>query len=108
MSIILIYFMLKNKQSCLKGLFMPEITREEAVQKAREEIADTFVKSIQEISDILPDNCRIYMPERQEKSCWYIFFTPDNSLSILQSTRVIAISKETGEVIYNGSANDEG
>ena len=87
---------------------MPEITREEAVQKAREEIADTFVKSIHEITDILPDGCGIYMSGRHKKSCWYIFFTPDNSLSMLQSTCVIAISKETGEVIYNGSAGDEG
>lgn len=87
---------------------MPEITREEAVQKAREVISDNFVKSIQKVTDILPDGCTIYMSGRHKKSCWYIFFIPDHSLSILKSTRVIAISKETGEVVFNGSAGDEG
>ena len=88
---------------------MSEITREKAVQKTREEIADTFVKSIQETTDILLDNCRVYMPERHKKVCWFVFFfTPHCTASRIHSKRVIAISKETGEVLYNGSAGDEG
>lgn len=31
-----------------------------------------------------------------------------NDGSVLRSSRIIAVSKKTGEVLYDGSANDEG
>lgn len=40
------------------------------------------------------------------RDCWFAFYPPDG-LS-LQSSHIAVISKRTGEVLYEGSANDEG
>jgi acyl-CoA thioester hydrolase len=59
------------------------------------------------ITDSLPDNCSPYGAPRE--GCWYVLCSSHPGQSyIICSSRLIAISKESGEVIYDGSANDEG
>jgi len=52
----------------------------------------------------------IYLANAIEEPCWYVFAPREENLevSILCSGRVIAVSKITGAVLYDGSANDEG
>lgn len=47
---------------------------------------------------------------QSQDPCWYIFVPWGDGLdgSILRSSRVIVISKVTGAILYDGSANDEG
>jgi len=64
-------------------------------------------REIFSITDSLPQNCHPYgLPEQ---ACWYVLCSahPSQGLMIC-SSRLVAISKATGEVVYDGSANDEG
>ena len=56
------------------------------------------------ISPICPDNCRVGLADRD---CWFVKFSLDRE-PILCSSRLFAVSKSTGEIIYDGSANNEG
>jgi hypothetical protein len=57
------------------------------------------------MTDTLPDNCAVYNPPT---NCWFILFSESRFQWRLQSSRLVAISKSTGEIVYDGSANDEG
>jgi hypothetical protein len=64
-------------------------------------------KDVFRITDSLPVNCSSYGLPKQD--CWYVFCSSHPGQPyIICSSRLIAISKESGEVIYDGSANDEG
>lgn len=55
-----------------------------------------------------PSNCHIYaMPK---EPCWFIYVPWGDECegSMLRSSRVILVSKQTGKVLYDGSARDEG
>lgn len=56
----------------------------------------------------LPPNAHIYY--RPEEPCWFICapWNDGKDSSMLRSSRLILISKKTGDVLYDGSANDEG
>jgi hypothetical protein len=60
----------------------------------------------------MPESCRIYVTY-PEQPCWYVYVPSCCSPSgggphILGSNRVIVISRLTGEILYDGSANDDG
>jgi hypothetical protein len=57
------------------------------------------------ITDTLPDNCGV--PNRPT-NCWFLLFSDEEIITRLQSSRLVAVSKNTGEIIYDGDANDEG
>ena len=54
----------------------------------------------------------IYLPKGYaiDEPCWYVFAPWGDNLegTMLRSSRVIAVSKTNGAVLYDGSANDEG
>ena len=52
----------------------------------------------------------IYIPNSYPigEPCWYVFAPWGDNLAMLRSSRVIVVSKITGAVLYDGSANDEG
>jgi hypothetical protein len=54
--------------------------------------------------DGLPANCHVYggLP-----GCWIVLSLASEGPR-LQSSRLIAISKRTGEVVYDGDSGDEG
>jgi integration host factor subunit alpha len=59
------------------------------------------------ITDSVPGNCHAYaLPQ---KDCWYVLCSAHSyQANMICSSRIIAISRTTGEVVYDGSANDEG
>ena len=61
----------------------------------------------------IPDNCTIYGSRKWvPDDVWCVLCASVRSLErhghILTSSRAILISKETGEILYDDSANDEG
>jgi hypothetical protein len=81
---------------------MNAITQEQAKDIALQHLAKT--RDI-EITDIW-GNWNVYGAGNL-KNCWYILSSFSDS-PMLASSRLIAISKETGEILFDGSANDEG
>ena len=41
-------------------------------------------------------------------NCWFVLFLDKEIITRLRSSRLVAISKTTGEIVYDGDANDEG
>ncbi len=60
--------------------------------------------------ETVPENMHIYTSNRLNEPCWYVTAPWNDGLdgSMLRSSRIIIISKKTGYVLYDGSANDEG
>ena len=54
-----------------------------------------------------PENFTIYAIIPDEP-CWYVCTSWDDNPPILRSSRLIVISRLTGQVFYDGSAGDEG
>jgi hypothetical protein len=81
---------------------MKAITQDQAKDIALQHLAKT--RSF-EITDVW-GNWNVYGADSL-KNCWYIL-TPPADFLMLASSRLIAVSKETGEVLYDGSTNDEG
>ena len=50
----------------------------------------------------------IYIPQVITDPCWYVYVPWGGGLFMLRGSRVIAISRITGEILFDGSANDEG
>ncbi len=80
------------------------IDKYEALQIAQKRCS-TPIESF-EIYELKPENWNIYVAPAVSGECWYIQ-APGKGVG-LQSSRAIVISKEDGEVIYDGLANDEG
>ena len=83
---------------------MGKVPKEKALAIATEH-ASRVEPRIFDITDSLPSNCA---PYGAPKDCWYIFCSYDPTSYCLRSSRLICVSKTTGEVIYDGSAQDEG
>lgn len=60
------------------------------------------------VSRRLPPNAHIY--KQPEEPCWVICapWKDGKDGTMLRSSRLILISRQTGEVLYDGSAHDEG
>lgn len=54
-----------------------------------------------------PDSCGIY-GINLDQPCWYVFAPWADGMLALRSSRVMVISRLTGEILYDGSAGDEG
>jgi hypothetical protein len=54
-----------------------------------------------------PDYFRGYATAGIE-DCWYVYCRMSDEETILKANRVICVSKSTGKVVWEGSANDEG
>jgi hypothetical protein len=80
------------------------IKRDEALALFHERYPPATVGAFR-ITDTLPDNCAVYNPPT---NCWFILFSENPFPMRLQSSRLVAISKSTGEIVCDGSANDEG
>jgi len=81
-------------------------------QKAIKIAAKASVPDIRRfrVHETMPENIKVYMINTPNEDCWYVFAPwgnrPDGSM--LRSSHLFIISKKTGRVLYNGSANDEG
>ncbi len=97
---------MKRKQESSIRPF-PPITKQKAL-----EIAAQICKA-----DCREFHCYSKKPERYwiysaipipDEPCWYVCASWDDNLLVLRSSRVIVISRLTGQVFYDGSAGDEG
>ena len=62
-----------------------------------------------EIHEKIPDNMNVYMKQNQNEPCWYIVLPRGAAgTGMLMNSHLVIISKHTAQIIYNGSANDEG
>ena len=52
-----------------------------------------------------PDNCLIYVTWT-DQPCWYVYVPCEDGILSLRSSRVMVISRLTGDILYNGSAGD--
>ena len=80
-----------------------EITKDEALNIAKQNISHLFHI---EITDEWDKRWRVYQ-HHDLGNCWFITLMPAFSTNI-SSSCLIAISKETGKIVYSGSAIDEG
>lgn len=62
--------------------------------------------AIFEVSETLPTRCNPYGLPTED--CWFIVYSVNKPPGLISASSVAAISKKTGKVIYDGSANDEG
>ena len=73
-----------------------------AIRKIRQDIPEIYY-----IGEELPGNCTIYRV--WDEPCWYILCAGCTfHRGLLTSSRLICVSRETGRILYDGSANDEG
>ena len=54
-----------------------------------------------------PESCRIY-GLNLDQPCWYVYAPWGDEKIALRSSRIIVISRLTGDILYDGSAGDEG
>lgn len=54
-----------------------------------------------------PESCCNYVTY-PDQPCWYVYVPWGDGLLALRSSRVMVISRLTGKVLYDGSAEDEG
>jgi hypothetical protein len=81
------------------------ISREQALAVFHKRHPSQIIRDF-EIMDTLPERPCIY---NCPKDCWFVrFFTVYDDPCLLQSSRLVAVSKTTGETVFDGSANDEG
>lgn len=82
---------------------MSHITKEEALDIARNNIGQLFQIKI---TDTWNEKWNVYSG-RSLKNCWYITFSPQLTQTIAPQYLMV-ISKDTGDTIFSGLANDEG
>jgi hypothetical protein len=84
----------------------PFITREEAKRRAKRHVLERMFKGA-EVRDGAKVSRRIYKPTGwKRQAVWAVY---KNSPEVaFKSAEVVLVSKRTGKVVYEGSANDEG
>ncbi|HMO51514.1 MAG TPA: hypothetical protein PKE26_14885 [Kiritimatiellia bacterium] len=84
----------------------PPTRKADAIAIARQRWAD--MPDSFRVHRKLPSNAQIYNQPKEPCWCIYAPWNTGTNEGMLRSTRVIMISKRTGVILYDGSANDEG
>lgn len=95
--------MIRKQHSSVKPF--PAITKQKALEIATQ-VYKTDSKEFHCYSK-KPKNYMIYATFPDEP-CWFVTAAWDDAPYVLRSSRVIVISRETGKVLYDGEAGDEG
>ena len=84
------------------------ISQDEAIAVAKKHHGEGF--EFFKITRGIPNNCRIYgSGDWVPDNVWCVLCSAHpNNHYILASSRAIVIFKDTGKILYDGSANDEG
>lgn len=83
------------------------ISREEAIKIAETKHGLGF--ELYSVSHGLPDNCFIYGSGKWTPDhTWCVLCCAHPGKVMLASSRAIVICKDTGNILYDGSAGDEG
>jgi hypothetical protein len=89
----------------MRAVHEMSISREQALAVFHQRHPAQVIRSF-EIADSLPDGCAVYACP---KDCWFVrFHTVYDEPYTLGPSRLVAVSKTTGEILFDGSANDEG
>ena len=84
--------------------FFPSLAKRKALARAQEHC----LPSLFEFRHAKPsDQPVLYNAPKED--CWTIYapWLDGKGGSMLRSSRIIMVSKKTGEILYDGSANDE-
>ena len=74
-------------------------------------IVKNAVSSGTRILSVHPDKpAAMHIYNAPQEPCWYVYVSWDdgNDMAALRSSRVVIVSKGTGQILYDGSAGDEG
>ena len=83
------------------------ISQDRAIEIAKEHHGNEF--KFYRITHGVPNNCRIYNSgEWFPDDVWCVLCSAHPGQYMLASSRAIIISKDTGEILFDASANDEG
>lgn len=102
------YWMQDNP--CMPHVFpFPPITSQQAIEIARRHCGIEESDYERYICRSRPTRGAPYMPNGMPSDpCWYVSAPWGDGKLMLRSSRVILISRVTGEICYDGSARDEG
>ena len=88
------------------------ITREQAIEIAdevrREHMLGRSVTRVNTWEELGTGTPTLYFTGNMTQNSLWIAYIEPLQLFGLQSSTIVAIDRETGEVMYHGSANDEG
>jgi hypothetical protein len=86
--------------------FFPPVSRRKATEIAGLKCASP--KGDFQIFGSKPSRKRINIYCLPKESCWFIYAPWNDGKDMLRSSRIILVSKESGKVLYDGEAGDEG
>ena len=84
--------------------FFPPVSRRKAVQIAIEN--GIPASHTDPVFGKRPASVHIYTPTNEP--CWFIYPPWNDGRVMLRSSRIVLVTKETGKVVYDGGAGDEG
>jgi hypothetical protein len=84
----------------------PDISREQVLAVFHQRYRQSLVRWFK-ITDSLPADAGLYDYDGPT-NCWFVQFCFTYDDQLLSPSRLIAVSKSTGEIVYDDSANDEG
>lgn len=86
--------------------YFPPVSKKKAVKLVRRALASESTDIT--VLDTPPLNIRLYQPPKEP--CWYLFAPWQDGMDgkAIRSSRLLLLSKRSGEILYDGSANDEG
>ena len=79
------------------------ITREDALRLFYERYPSHIV-DVRQVEEFLPERCALL---HAPSNCWFIIFSL-GEFPGFRSSNLVCVSKETGQFVYEGTANDEG
>jgi hypothetical protein len=83
----------------------PEISREQALAVFHERYRKSLVRWF-DITETLPHDAGLYEYDGPT-NCWFVQFCLTYDDLSIGPSRLVAVSKSTGEIVYDDSANDE-
>ncbi|MBN8476052.1 hypothetical protein [Sulfuritalea sp.] len=92
----------------VKVLLFPPVTRRMALDIARQALAQSVASEPLICHPRKPADFNIYAGFREP--CWWVQvpWNDDSGQPVLRSSRVIVIGRQSGKILYDGSAGDEG
>ena len=97
---------MKELLSRLRFRLFPPVSRKRAIEIARQACAESA--PILQIYHSRPSNVNAY--DLPSEDCWYVITSANSDpwVNKLCSSRLLMVSKRSGQVLFDGSAGDEG
>jgi hypothetical protein len=85
---------------------LPDISRQQVLAVFHQRYRQSLVRWFK-ITDSLPPDAGLYDYDGPT-NCWFVQFCLTCDDQLLSPSRLIAVSKSTGEIVYDDGANDQG